>query len=74
MSEADKMFEELGYKKIENDKGIKYEYDHEIMGERFLYDITFWKPSEMMFLHVINGLNKDELKAINKKCQELGWE
>ena len=73
MSEADRLFEELGYKKEENDKGIKYEYDHEIMGERFLYDITFWKPSEMMFLNVINGLNKNDLKAVCKKCKELGW-
>lgn len=72
--DADFMFEALEYKKIENDKEIKYEHDHEIMGERFWYDITFWKPSEMVVLHGINGLHKDELKAINKKCQELGWE
>ena len=73
MREADKMFEELDYVKEENEKAIIYKYDHELIGMRMVWDITFWKPSEMIFFHTINGLDKKTLEAINTKYKELGW-
>ncbi len=65
------MFEQLGYKLIENsDKFLIYQE----MGNEDLY-IEFYKKDK-----TISGLptydyflNIDLLKAINKQCEELGW-
>lgn len=72
MSEADKMFEKLWYKKIiENEEKIIYRHIKE--------------PAEIIFDFIdkwvcVYGENNEalyfdmqELKAINKKCEELGW-
>lgn len=77
MTEADKLFEELGYKK--KNKGIYVEYikvEKEIEEE---YVISFMLKTVMATLYK-NGyikkplaLNIQELQAINKKCEELGW-
>ena len=65
MSEADKMFDEIGYEKI---------------GEEFLLKGSDFKISfSKLFRSVlIEGgddavLGMKELKAINQKCKELGW-
>jgi len=69
MTEADKMFEELGYKKIQRNyrSGTVYEYEHED-----LRSIDFICENEEVKVWNI-GITMDELKAINKKVQELGW-
>ena len=72
MSESDKMFEELGYKKIKNqfvnviellgnddDKRLSFETDKTIC----MYD----------FFDGTRNITMQELKAINKKVEELGW-
>ena len=80
MSEADKMFEELGYE-IENENGfILYNKISEINDEykaivfnvsKGLIDI---RTDDNLNLQVITTvLNMQELKAINKKVEELGW-
>lgn len=71
---ADKLFEELGYEKYISDKYLGYyKYDEQ--------------NNTMCILFILNkkaiaikydGSNTpaiiiDELQAINKKCQELGW-
>lgn len=71
MSKADKMFEELGYDiKKENEEEIRYQDS----GNEDIY-IVFYKKYK-----VITGmptydyfLDMPILKAINKKCKELGW-
>ena len=74
MSEANKLFDELGYKKIkENHDGwwtIIYNSDD--------LSIEFTSDKELIITNKnINYenviLNMQELKAINKKCLELGW-
>lgn len=72
MSEADKLFKELGYKKIENqfldvielwgnddDKRLSFETDKTICMS------SFYVGPE--------NITMQELKAINEKCKELGW-
>jgi hypothetical protein len=72
MSEADKMFEELGYEKYENDTEVYYEYEN----EDIIYEITFYKQKKIFSKSVYRSycpISMQELKAINKKCLELGW-
>lgn len=70
---ADKLFEELGYKKVRDDERfIKYRkpYDNDciVMDKEtkdFIkknFDFAYWK-----------AVNMQELQAINKKVEELGW-
>ena len=76
MSEADKMFEELGYKKYEN-----YEKTREIFICKGIDKIVFDKEYKYFTTSIINDgyyelikhVKIKELKAINKKVQELGW-
>lgn len=72
MSEADKMFEKLGYyKDFDN---ITHEYRKEKDGD--LYKIDFWINEKTVSKNYYrdNGyITMEELKSINKKCVELGW-
>ena len=84
MSEADKMFEELGYeKRCDKDNNpnyvtyVKYNEDpssgitmsFNLLDETVCAD-TFDEDYEINFAHYIKP---KELQAINKKCEELGW-
>ena len=66
MSKADKMFEKLGYR-----KDIYYD------GSSFIYvdkDGRYIEFSKMLENFKSNTwLSVEELKAINKKVEELGW-
>lgn len=80
MSEADKMFEELGYKKIiDNKKEVSYQYINTLMGDRIEQTIQITKIGMIVFSyrnnqnHNVMGIGIEELKAINKKVEELGW-
>ena len=73
-SEADKMFEKLGYKTIQmNVIDLISEYAKEDMQER----ISFWASKKVAktFKYANNSsqITMQELKAINLKCKELGW-
>lgn len=69
MSEADKMFEELGYNKVkENEIWIVYKGKAK--------DIDFNKKYK--YIEAEQGMSSQkitiqELQAINKKVEELGW-
>lgn len=82
MSEADKLFEKLGYEKVRKDND-----SYEI---RFIKKFTLKRPRHIIFtvldkeisvceenekrLAVIRDwFSMQELKAINLKCKELGW-
>ena len=72
MSEADKLFEELGYKKqlIKNSFGCIEEYIKESK------IISFYNDKNIAVYNCIDGfkyINMQVLKAINLKCKELGW-
>lgn len=70
MSEADKMFEELGYKKETHISRLVYKKFN--IEEQYEEDITFSHDGETVekYRRAITML---ELKAIIKKCEELGW-
>lgn len=69
MSEADKMFEELGYKKqIQNKNILIYDGNGK--------DVCFVLNTKEISIGIgfeRNYFNMQELKAINKKVEELGW-
>lgn len=78
---ADEMFEELGFKKvIDNEKEVKYQYKNILIGDRIEHTIQIAKIGKIIFSYRddenprVLGLGKEELKAINKKVEELGWE
>lgn len=103
MSEADKMFEELGYKKFDNHppeekiesnkwvtqdcRVIEYTQSATIKGIFYTLFIRFHIVGERVEIGASERrdgyremsryrnpiLNSQELKAINKKCEELGW-
>lgn len=77
MSEADKLFEELGYKKIEESKRyLRYSnsgrYGEHIDFELKLKEIRATRVTTQGNTH-FRYINMQELKAINLKCKELGW-
>ena len=61
-----------GYEKIENDLEIKYVEDNVVMGDKFHFEIIFAKVSKLVGSKQL--LTLQELKAINTKIKELGWE
>lgn len=76
MTEADKLFKELGYKKYTSEDCIMYMKD--------LFIITFVIPNKTFITEYKQGdynfpkirpfeVEMQELKAINLKCKELGW-
>ena len=76
MSKADKMFEELEYKKYTSDDCVMYMKD--------LFMITFIIPNKRFITEYKQGdynfpkirpfeISMQELQAINEKCKELGW-
>lgn len=76
MSEVDKMFEELGYKKYTSDDCVMYMKD--LFMITFIIDnktfITEYKQGDYNFPKIRPfEINMQELKAINLKCLELGW-
>lgn len=70
MSEADRLFEELGYKKTINFKEIVYENGDKI--------ITFNLDKKSItctnFYDGFESIDMQELQAINKKCEEMRME
>ena len=73
MREADKMFEELYYEKRENEEEISFvNGDKEIMFDKKKKVFTGeqFTPSGMFVMPVFT---MEELKAIYKQCEDLGW-
>ena len=79
MSKADELFKELGYKKIEeNDKYVLYLSEKSLWRQR---KIRFWKDEKIIFNDLLENdkvvssvkIGIEELKAINEKVKELGW-
>lgn len=69
---ADNMFEELGYEKHSsksNERFDLYSSDY-----KHLIKIVFNLRTKRITIHCDNdALDTQELQAVNKKCQELGW-
>lgn len=72
MSEADKLFEELGYEK--HSSKIHERYDLYSTDDEHLIRIVFNNKIKRLAIHCDGkALDMDEIKAINLKCKELGW-
>lgn len=70
---ADEMFEKLGYKikhQIYNDEVILIGYTKEDEPAEEC-SIMFSKKAKKVLINI--WVDIQELQAINKKCQELGW-
>ena len=75
MSDADKLFYEAGYEKIKQDviyEGFWEEY-YNVDRDK---TISFNLSGQIVYITDNEewGITMQELKAINKKCEELGWE
>lgn len=76
MKTADEMFERLGYKKYTSDDCIMYMKD--LFSVTFVLDnktfITEYRQGDYNFPSIrAFEISLQELQAINKKVQELGW-
>lgn len=65
---AEEMFKKLGYKKVELDSSGYIEYERFKDDKHFNFDLITKK-----ILVWWGGITVEELKAINKQCEELGW-
>ena len=69
---ADEMFEELGYEKHSSKSNERF--DLYSSDDEHLIRIVFNLRTKRIAIHCDNdALDMQELQAINKKCQELGW-
>lgn len=62
---ADEMFEKLNWNKSQNFSNC-FSYTN-----KQLTRVTFWKSNKK--LTIMGDITMQELKAIIKKCEELGW-
>ena len=72
MSEADKLFEELGYKVNNSEFVEELNTTTNTVVDNGYIEIIFYNNKTIS----IDGddlVNMQELKAINLKCKELGW-
>lgn len=72
MSEADEMFEELGYEKEEYNPDVIY-YTSNILDT--IYFAFNKNTKKVCFIenNEAGDISMQELKAIYLKCKELGW-
>lgn len=78
MSKADKMFKDLGYKKVHDNKfQIVYRKNVSFLDEDFDFRIVFAKIPKFVFSENERGgtvgIEVRVLQAINEKAKELGW-
>ena len=69
MTKADKLFKELGYKKTEDDYKIYYESK----ADQATGYISFVFDKKCKNINIDTFISMPKLKAIIKKCEELGW-
>ena len=72
MSEADKLFDELGYSKQEGNFSLCYRRDGNFGVEEIYFD-KIYNSFSKAFNYEYSYITMQELKAINMKCKELGW-
>lgn len=65
---AEEMFEKLGYKKVSLNSSGYIEYERFEDDNFFSFDLT----SKEIYI-CESSITVEELEAINKQCEELGW-
>lgn len=75
--DADKMFEELGYKRTENRLHNVARYKKDDDNVIYFCEATSYSVADVHksgeYCETCYGITMQELKAINKKCEELEW-
>lgn len=79
---AKEMFEKLGYKQVKkSENSVRYEGQPTMMGAYEFY-IEIWKREELddflvrkatISKEYVSNIWGEELQAINKQVEELGW-
>lgn len=72
MSKADEMFEKLGYEVSNSEFVEELNTTTNTVVDNGYIKIIFYN-NKTMLIDADDILNMQELQAINKKCQELGW-
>lgn len=73
MSEADKLFKELGYELHSSKSRDRFDLYSKVDDE-LLIRIVFNKITKRIEIYCYDeALDMQELKAINMKCKELNW-
>lgn len=72
METADEMFKKLGYEISNSEFVEKLNTTTNTVIDNGYIKIIFYN-NETMSIDADDILNMQELQAINKKCQELGW-
>ena len=70
---ADEMLKNLGYEKVSDDK---YSIEYRKILDDDLFEINFWKEDKTIsknYYREMGYITTNELQAINKKVEELGW-
>lgn len=73
MSKADEMFEKLGYEKEVIRNGVEF-YKESVTDEKeidFIIDVE--TKQKEIWINDFNIVTMQELRAINEKVKELGW-
>lgn len=72
-SEADKMFEKLGYRYARLNDLIRYEKRKTALIKVIVFDMANEKIKIQYYVGSGMDVDIEELKAINEKVKELGW-
>lgn len=72
MSEADKLFEALGYEVSNDDFVEELNAVVESVVDNGYIKIVFYN-NKKLYIDADDIINMQEIKAINLKCKELGW-
>ena len=70
---ADELFEELGYKKQYENESIYYYMDIDLKDNYIVFETEYKSFAKISYYHDAGDITMQELQAIIKKCQELGW-
>lgn len=81
ISDADKMFKKLEYKKIQNEEMIWYQKKTNFISKDIIFDLEkkiihieiSYYDKKGNLLKIEGTLTLEELQAINKKVEELKW-
>lgn len=73
MKSARELFEELGYELVSQDSTIiRYQKNFDII-EFYLSDNSIGVYDDWYYEQTYNEITMNELQAINKQVEELGW-
>lgn len=70
---ADEIFKDLGYTKQYKSEDVYYYQDIEVQDKYIVFAMGYKSFAKISYYHDAGDITMQELQAIYKKCQELGW-